>query len=174
MFEDIESMEKEIEIFRQNMMASSGLVDGMKQFVLETAAQKKEIQEASEKIIDELQKCTVAVKNYQENAEAGIKVMMSDFHGKYDSLAEETKTKIKDITIEYENKLIDAEKSLEENLLKTEKSYQEFEKKIEKAKVEHLFDEVQSIKKSLNTKFTVLMSGMGALIVGILVKFFLG
>ena len=43
MFEDVAQMEKEIESFRKNMLASSELVEGIAQLITETKKQKDEM-----------------------------------------------------------------------------------------------------------------------------------
>lgn len=68
MFEDVNEMEREIETFRKNVVASSDLVEGITRLTAETKKQKESFSASTEELLKKLDSCIEQFKNDHESA----------------------------------------------------------------------------------------------------------
>jgi ethanolamine utilization cobalamin adenosyltransferase len=68
MFEDINEMEREIETFRKNVIASSELVEGISRLTAETKKQKESFSTSTEELLHRLDDCLTQFKSDHEAA----------------------------------------------------------------------------------------------------------
>lgn len=68
MFEDVAEMEREIETFRKNVVASSELVEGISQLTAETKKQKESFSASADELLKKLDSCIAQFKDDHESA----------------------------------------------------------------------------------------------------------
>ncbi len=68
MFEDVAQMEKEIETFRNNVVASSELVEGISRLTETTRQQKEAFSVSSNELIKKIDSCVMEIKSDHESA----------------------------------------------------------------------------------------------------------
>ena len=68
MFEDVAQMEKEIETFRKNVVASSELVEGIKELTEATRQHKESYSAATEELLKKIDVCITKIKTDHESA----------------------------------------------------------------------------------------------------------
>ena len=86
MFEDIAQMEKEIETFRKNVVASSDLIEGISQLSAATRQHQESVASSSDKAIKKIESCVKQIKaenssllqSFEEKNEASMKRLQQD------------------------------------------------------------------------------------------------
>lgn len=233
MFEDLTQMEKEIETFRNNISASSELVEGISLLISETKKQKESMSASTESLIKkleasvaqfkkdqdkavqvlgesndtmlnalqqnlkseqqnriaeiesiqgEIKKClevssadadkhlkaltdtgealTAALRqgadSFQMAANQNIEQMNSDCQ----CIISEAKNTMTNLQTDYEKQLLQAESTIKDYQKSAEDKYNEFVERLERTNVDQIFKQVQDLKKSVNIKFALLMSGV--------------
>lgn len=122
MFEDVAQMEKEIESFRKNMLASSELVESVAQLITETKKQKDEMSASTKALIKELEACVAqfkadhdgALQSLSRNNEALLRSVQSDMSSEQQRRISEIKLIQGDIKECLEASSADAKKQLAE------------------------------------------------------------
>jgi len=213
MFDNIEEMEKEIETFRQNIMASSELVESLSALTSETKRQREEFAAQSTALTQKVEGCVQQFKTDHDSALDALSKkdakFIADLQNHMDAEKQNSLEEIRQIQVAMEkslneatqqsdkqiaqltsecNQIVSAMRSTAqeqqnayfERLQKTESiikdyqndaalKYKDFVQKLESTNVSELFDELQELKQSVQTKFTIMMAGVGAaVLVGIL------
>lgn len=88
-------------------------------------------------------------------------------------ISEDAIVAFRTINQEYGKKLDDESALLKELVSKLEVKYNEFIQKLENTNVDRLFVELQDMKKTINSKFTLLFASVGIAIALIIVSFFI-
>ncbi|MDO4472425.1 MAG: hypothetical protein Q4C17_04595 [Bacillota bacterium] len=213
MFEDVAQMEKEIETFRKNVVASSELVEGIAGLTEATRQHKESYSAATTELLKKVDACIAAIKadyesalrtlssnndtaisNLQQNMAAEQQARMAELQqiktalescqaettkktdeqirqltSDCERLIAEMKTTLSAQQTAYAEKLQQTEEVIRGYQSEAEKKYNEFVNRLESTNVDQIFKEVQDLKQSIQTKFMILMGGIGAtLIVAIL------
>ena len=209
MFEDIAQMEKEIEEFRNNIVASSELIKGIEDLTEATKKQKEAFDSSSVALVKKLDACIEQFKADHNSAlqtledknaatidelKQAIATNMEDWLSHLESAkasiesCEATITKnsneqIKNLSDEctriisemqsnfaaqqsaYLTKLEETDKTISSYQSAAEEKYKSFVQRLEATNVDQIFKEVQDLKRSIQTKFAILMAGVGIAIV---------
>lgn len=209
MFDDIAQMEKEIEIFRNNILASSELIKGITDLTEATKQQSDSFKTSSEALIKKLDDCITQIKadhdealRNLENSNAAvverlhqsITADMAEWLAALDNskkaiesceavTAQKTDEQITRLSDECERLISEMQSSLTaqqesfleklnntENVIRgyqseAESKYNSFLEQLENTNVDQIFKEVQDLEKSIQTKFAILMAGVGAAII---------
>ncbi|MCR4692257.1 MAG: hypothetical protein K5664_00045 [Firmicutes bacterium] len=94
MFEDIAQMEKEIEEFRKNIIASSDLINSIADLTKVTKEQKDSFDASAEKLIQKLDSCIVQFKVDHDDSIDKMKKSIADDMQEWMSNIEKIKTSI--------------------------------------------------------------------------------
>ena len=209
MFEDIAQMEKEIEVFRNNILASSELIKGIADLTEATKQQSDSFKTSSEALIKKLDDCITqfkadhdeALRNL-ENSNAAVverlhQSITADMEEWLASLertkkaiesceaatVQKTDEQIKHLSDECERLIAEMQSSFTsqqesflerlnetENVIRgyqsdAERKYNSFLEQLENTNVDQIFKEVQDLEKSIQTKFAILMAGVGAAVI---------
>ena len=184
MFDDIEKMEQEINEFRQNILASTQLVDGISKLIEENRKQQALIQQVSTDYQN-------SVKIITDNAIANIGKMETDTVESIKKEFSETKTEIirndneninelktlvNESLSETAKQISDSNKAYVDELARAEASmktmqddltdkYTEFTKRMDNARVDEMLNTCTELKKSLELKTTLVIVGVVLLII---------
>ena len=158
MFDDIEALEKEVESFRKNILASQELVSGIDKMI---AAQKEQSTAYSKSYEDVLKKLKDTVEQQNSNAEA----LLSELSKKNETTINAAVTQLTEAQKEYIARLGEVEKSLKDGEAELTSKYQQFVTKLESTNLDQIYSSVQDLKKSINTKLTLLLSGVGVSVI---------
>lgn len=221
MFEDIAQMEKEIEEFRSNIIASSELVRGIEDLTESIKQQKESFSASSNSLVKKLDAC---IEQFRSDHNASLQELNNSNSASIESLRQgisndmqqwlekledvkkaivscETQTtqkneeQIKHITAEGDRIVSSAEQyvaemkktvsaqqeAFAERLHQTEvviqayqseaeAKYNSFVQKLESTNMDQIYKEIQDLKKSIQTKFVVLMLGIGITIAVIILS----
>lgn len=88
-------------------------------------------------------------------------------------ISEDAIAAFRTINQEYGKKLDDESALLKDLISKLEVKYNDFIQKLENTNVDRLFVELQEMKKSINSKFTLIFAGVGVTIVLTIISFFI-
>ena len=109
MFEDVAEMEREIETFRKNVVASSELIEGISRLTAETKKQKESFSASTAELLKKLDACVEQFKTDYESA----------LHALKDSNNAEIKALQENMSAEHQARIADLEKieaALQKNL----------------------------------------------------------
>lgn len=246
MFEDVAEMEREIDTFRKNVVASSELVEGISRLTAETKQQKESFSASAEELLKKLDDCIVQFKSdhesalrtmgesnesmiatHQKNLTAEQQAILSDLEKtraemqKYladssaqadtqiralsatsdkfaDSIREEAEKnqaqsleQRKQFNADCDRVIAETKSVLEtqqkafaeslqqtENVIKgyqadAESKYAEFINCLETTNVDQIFKEVQDLKKTIQTKFAILIGGVGLTLLAVILSLFI-
>ncbi len=163
MFEDITQMEKEIETFRSNIIASSELVESITNLTDAVKQQEESFNSSSKAIIKSL---TDSEKEFDSKSEEQIK----QYKDISKQTIEEMKSNLSSLQTSYADKLHQTEEIIISYQKETESKYSDFVKKLEETNVDQIYKEVQDLKKSIQTKFMILMAGTGAAVIATIIS----
>ena len=209
MFEDITQMEKEIETFRNNIIASSELIEGIADLTEATKSQKNSLEKSTQSLISKLDDCikqfkvdhdeslhTLSSNNsaeiekmqqtiasdmqkwissielikeaIQSNEDTTIKKnneQIKSFESESERIIEDMKSAISTLQGIYIDNLKQTENAIHTYQNDAESKYNSFVQRMETTNVDQIYKEVQELKKSVQTKFTMEMVGIGVAIV---------
>lgn len=163
MFEDITQMEKEIETFRSNIIASSELVESITNLTDAVKQQEESFNSSSKAIIKSL---TDSEKEFDSKSEEQIK----QYKDISKQTIEEMKSNLSSLQTSYADKLHQTEEIIISYQKEAESKYSDFVKKLEETNVDQIYKEVQDLKKSIQTKFMILMAGTGAAVIAAIIS----
>lgn len=209
MFEDVTQMEKEIETFRKNVVASSQLVEGIAELTEATKKHKEAYSAATAELLKKVDACIAEIKAdhetalrtlssnndtaisaLQQNMSAEQQARMAELQqikvalencqtetgkktdeqirqltSECERLISEMKTTLSAQQTAYAEKLQQTEQVIRGYQSEAEKKYNEFVNRLESTNVDQIFKEVQDLKQSIQTKFMILMGGIGVTLV---------
>lgn len=192
MFDDINKLEKEIENFRNNILASSELVAGIE----DLSEQNKRQQELIERVANEYQ---TTVREITERTLESIKLIESEsFEATKDFTMETTRETVSQITskisdtnarfievieestarVENANKTFVAnvstiQKKLDDSQDELHAKYKGFIERIETINFDNIIQACSDVRKTVNSKTTILLGGMVVIIVLQIVSLFI-
>ena len=205
MFEDITQMEKEIETFRKNIVASSELVKGITDLTEATKQQRDSFTVSSDTLVKKLDACILqfkadhdeslqklknidaaAIEELQQSITTDMQEWISNlekvkaaiefceasatqksdeqikaFTNEGGRLIYEMQTTISLQQTAYSEKLYQMEEIIRGYQAEVESKYKSFVQQLESTDVDQIFKEVQDLKKSIQTKFVLLLTGVG-------------
>lgn len=194
MFEDIAQMEKEIEEFRKNIIASSDLINSIADLTKATKEQKDSFDASAEKLTQKLDSCIAQFRADHDSSIETMKKSIADDMQAWISNIEKIKTsieteqtaatqkneeQIKQFTSESErildemkNTISAQQEAFSQKATQTEEVIRGYQKEaenkyngfiniLESTNVDQIFKEVQNLKQSMQTKFVILMAGIG-------------
>lgn len=246
MFDDIVEMEREIDIFRKNMVASSELVEGISELTAETKKQKESFSASTEALLKRLNECVAQFKNDHESAlrtlnadnnatiaalqeglsseqhsriseleriqaelqkcltdaaaqaDAQVRTlsqtsdaMTSAFHEDVERVQNLSLSQVEQLNADskriisemksvieaqqstFNEKVAETEAAIQGYQTQAQAKYKEFVNRLESTNVDRIFKEVQDLKRSIQTKFVILVSGMGITLLAALLGLFL-
>ena len=130
MFEDITQMEKEIETFRRNVVASAELVDGITQLTDATKKQKDSFEAASSALLKKVDSCIEQIKSDQE---AALHTLSGENKDAIQTLQQNMAAEQTDRIKELENikkDLIELQAAFTERIRQTEKALTDCQEKL--------------------------------------------
>jgi len=223
MFESVEQLEKEVDAFHKNILASTELVKGIEEIIATTKAQKDEYAAASSALLLKLDSDAKKLNKSNEEALAklnkenssvieafktnsddllnriaevpdsiekknetllnSIKQCTEDLKSSSNKVIAQLKTDnaniideaVKSINAEqkaYLEKLEATDKSIQKCEAELSSKYNEFLIKLQSTNIDQIFKTCQDLKKSVNTKLTLLSVGIGISIALMIVSFF--
>ncbi len=147
----IEDLEREIEQFQKNVMASGELVTLLKQMLEQIKDQNKSFEQGAVALIKRMDALPEIIENENSASNAKIKADISNelaqFMQKYSDEQNQYSLQLKQT-----GAII---KSAEEKL---DVSYKEFIDTLGKTNISNLYDQNQQLKKTLNIRTTILMA----------------
>ena len=172
MFEDVAQMEKEIETFRKNIAASSELVEAVSQLTDTTKHQEESFCASADKLLKRMDDCVSQIRNDHEaalhalssNNDATIASLQKNMSSEQVARLQELellKTDLEKMLASYTDGLHKTEQAIHDYQTEAEKTYGDFVHRLESTNVDQIFREVQDLKRALQTKFIILLSGMG-------------
>lgn len=147
MFENIAEMEKEIETFRKNVYASSELVESISQLTAETKRQKESFSASTEELLKKQDK--------------GI----SEFESDCESILSETRSMLETQQNAFAEKLQEAEDVIIGYQAAAESKYVAFIEQLEGTNVDQLYKEIEDLKGIIQSKFYILIGGIGVTLI---------
>lgn len=163
MFEDITQMEKEIETFRSNIIASSELVESIANLTEAIKEQEESFTSSSKTIIKKL---SDSQKAFDSKSEEQLK----QYANLSNRTVEEIKNNLSSLQTAHAEKLHQTEEVIISYQKEAESKYSDFVKKLEETNVDQIYKEVQDLKKSIQTKFMILMAGTGAAVIAAIIS----
>lgn len=115
--------------------------------------------------VGEIEKIKVTIEEYQVQSAKRTDEQIQQLVKECTCLIAEMKTTLASQQSVYIEKLQQTEQVIREYHTDVEQKYNTFIKKLEAINVNQIFDEVQDLKQSIQTKFMILMSGIGVAIV---------
>ena len=162
MFEDISKMEEEVQIFRQNILASSQLVEGISSLVEETQKQQELMKQVSTNYQNEIQ-------NISNTTIAKIEKLEANTSGEIKSLVEkslsDTVQQISEANNEYISELAKTDTSIKALQTDLSDKYVQFSNRMEQAQVDKLLTTCSEMKKSMEIRSTLAIVGVIVVIV---------
>ena len=158
MFDDIEALEKEVEGFRTNILASQELISGIDRMIAAQKEQSVEYSKSYQEVLEKLRETT-------EKQKADAETLLSEITKKNESFASDAVTQLTTAQKDYIERMDQVEKTIKESEEELTSKYQQFVAKLESTNIDQIFSSVQELKKSLSTKLTLLLSGVGISIV---------
>ena len=199
MFKDIETLEKEIQTFHKNILASKellgameGLLDTLKQQNKSIDLLTKEQQEKMDTHLSSLKSLTRATaedvaekcRQTEEALTQSAKALQSEIKAQNKVLLEETAQSITQICREYTQALKTAKEEHINTLNKLEKelkstkeelhtTYLAFLERLEKTNVDQIFKTCKEMQKSLEQKLWIVAGGVGVSVLLTLLSLFI-
>ena len=150
MLGSIEELEKEIEQFQNNMMASGEMVTSLKQMLEQIKNQNESFEQKSSALISRIDALPTAIDNANSASNSRIKADVSNELGQaVQSFTNEQNRYLQGLEQTYK-----AIKSAEGKL---EVSYEGFLSTLEKTNIANLYEQNQQLKEALNKRTTILM-----------------
>ena len=113
----------------------------------------------------EIEKIKASIEEYQSQAAKKSDEQIQQLVESCERLITEMKTELASQQSAHVEKLQHTEQTIGEYQAAAEEKYDEFVKRLEATNVDQIFKEVQDLKQSIQLKFMILMSGIGAAIV---------
>jgi len=227
MFDDIQALEKEIEEFRHNILATQEFVSSVDKMIIAMKDQSKDYSKSYEEVLGKLQyyaetqkaesgallvelankndtfisdavsklnetqqeliagasnmidtikaqneelskKYEEVLDNQKANAEkhrSESEVQLLELEKKNEAIITEAVAQIKAAQKEYIARLDDVETSIKKSADELTSKYQQFVEKLESTNLDQIYSSVQDMKKSINIKLAILLSGVGVSII---------
>lgn len=188
MFDDIEQLEKEVQEFRQNMLGSTALLKSLDAIVLALKAQTTEFTTKSNEMTGKLDAQATAIQNKADdtldklvtnltNCIAEIRKVSNEAA---DRLSAENKanlanttTQIQSTQKEYIAALEATDRAVQAYTTELNKKHGEFLDRLETTNIDQIYQGCMDMKKSMESKFTILMAGVGVAVVLAVVGLFI-
>lgn len=187
MFNDIEQLENEIREFRKNILASNEMItvleNAVKSITAMDASLEKYAQNLSKQSSDNLESMVAqyrdALNNYRQLTEKAIQDITSGNQTLIDNaiiaFRDEQKKSLEElqsITAAFEEASEAQRKSVDESITTVSEAqknldakYEDFIHKLDTINMEQILKVCQEMKKSIDTKFAILLGGVGAAII---------
>lgn len=184
MFEDISKMEEEVKVFRQNVLASSQLVEGISSLVEETQKQQalmkevstdyqNSIQSIADNTIEKIEKLETETIEKISNDSAKLQMEIADRDVK---AVDELKTRVSESLSEAINQISATNKAYVDELTNTDASikamqseftekYKQFSSRMDSVKIDEMQKTCSDLKKSVELKTTLAIVGVIVVIV---------
>lgn len=163
MFEDIEQLEQQVAEFQKNILASTTLINTLKELI-------HAIKEETAKVVANMDKnaVTVSVDIAKTNAE-----MIDNAEAKIFKISDDALTNYRKINNDYIEKLENTSSNLIKMQDQLELRFTQFTERLEDTSIDKLFEQFQKIEKSVITKINILLLGIGLTAVLTLLSFIL-
>ena len=162
MFEDINKMEEEIKEFRQNVLASSQLVEGINNLVTETQNQQALMRQVSSDYQNTIQGITDGaigrIEQMESDSIAEMKLMVS-------KNISDAATQISVANKEYIDELNKADELIKSMQADLSDKYNQYSDRMEGVNLQELEKTCSELKKSLELKTTIAIAGVIVVIV---------
>jgi anion-transporting ArsA/GET3 family ATPase len=176
MFEDVAQMEKEIETFRKNVVASSELIEGIFQLSDATKRQRESFSSSAEELLKKIDSCIkqirldheAALRTLSDNNEAAIASLQHNMIEEQENRLKELRqiqNALENLQAAYVDKLHQTETTIQGYQTEAEQKYNDFVRRLESTNVDQIFKEVQELKSSVKAKFAILLGGIGITLV---------
>lgn len=157
MFEDVAQMEKEIETFRKNVVASSELVEGINGLTEATRQHKETYSAATEDLIKKIDACIAEIKT---DHEAALRTLSSNNDAALTALqknmAAEVETRMSELQ-QIKSALENLQASYAERLQQNEATIREYESRLDNS-VEQIKSDHEAALKALSARVDFAMA----------------
>ena len=158
MFEDISKMEEEVKVFRQNVLASSQLVEGISSLVEETQKQQalmkevstdyqNSIQSIADKTIEKIEKLETETIEKLSNDSAKLQMEIADRDAK---AVEELKTRVSESLSEAISQISATNKAYVDEMSETEASIKAIQEEITRRDAEVISEMKAKVNENLS------------------------
>ena len=158
MFEDISKMEEEVKVFRQNVLASSQLVEGISSLVEETQKQQalmkevstdyqNSIQSIADKTIEKIEKLETETIEKLSNDSAKLQMEIADRDAK---AVDELKTRVSESISEAISQISATNKAYVDEMSKTETSIKTIQEEIARRDAEVISEMKAKVNENLS------------------------
>lgn len=158
MFDDIQVLEQEVEGFRKNILASQELVSSIDKMIKAMKTQSEDYSKSYEDVLGKL-------KSYAEAQKTESEAQLAELNKQNEMTINGAVEKLTSTQKEYVAKIDEVESALKKNEEELTTKYQQFISKLEATNIDQIYSSVQDLKKSINLKLTILLSGVGVSIV---------
>lgn len=169
MFENVDQLEREVREFQENILASKELVRNLEQLVVAAKAQQEQLAKSTDDLLRGIP-TSVEGKNSALRAE----IQQTAVRMQADSNAAVNKA-ISEVQRAHQQH-IEQLTSVETQMKKVETDlivkYTDFVAKLEASNMDKIFTMCEDIKKTVNSKFTILLAGVGLSVVLAVVALF--
>lgn len=169
MFENVDQLEREVREFQENILASKELVRNLEQLVVAAKAQQEQLVKSTD---DLLRSIPTSVE--EKNSALRAEIQQTADRMQADSNAAVNKA-ISEVQRAHQ-KHIEQLTSVETQMKKVETDlivkYTDFVAKLEASNMDKIFTMCEDIKKTVNSKFTTLLAGVGLSVVLAVVALF--
>lgn len=188
MFEDIEQLEKEVQEFRKNILGSAALLKSLDTIVAALKAQTAELSAKSAEMAGKMDSQSTAIQKKTDDTLQKLVANLTDCaaelrkvtDGAVDRLSTENKENLTNTAAqilatqkEYIETLQATEKAIQACSSELGKKHGEFLDRLEKTNIDQIYQVCVDMKKSVETKLTILMAGVGVAIILAIVGLFI-
>ena len=195
MFESIEELEKQVEEFEKNILASKALIKSIENISTSIKVQQEDFDKKSNELLVTIEELKSSIsnninelnKNNNDLVSSTTKALTEqivDYNTSVSVLIDGLKTTNQEQLSAVSQELSDEQKKYIQHLDEVKASlsslesqlnehYALFLEQLETTNISNIASEIQLLKKSLNTKFALAMAGIGIAIVLLIVSIFL-
>ena len=162
MFEDISKMEEEIKVFRQNILASSQLVESLNSIVRESQNQQSLMRQVSTDYQNEIKSISNTTIETIENMESKTIEEMKSMVNESLSMTVQHLSQTNQFYIDEMNK---TDASIKEMQINMSDKYSQFLRRMENINIDELTKTCSELKKNLELRTTLAIIGVIVVIV---------
>lgn len=166
MFDDIEQLEKEVQAFRRNMLGADKLLKSLDAVTAALEAQTEHLNARSAEMAGKMDAQSAALEAKTDDA-------VNRMSKENKANLEKTAVQITDAQEEYMTALRETDRTLRAYARDLSREHDAFLARLEKTNIDQIYQGFTDMKKTMEARFTVLMAGVGAVVVLAIVGLFI-
>ena len=169
MFENVDQLEREVREFQENILASKELVRNLEQLVVAAKAQQEQLVKSTD---DLLRSIPTSVEGKNSALRAEIQQAADRMQADSNAAVNKAISEVQRAHQQHIEQLTSVEtqmKKVETDLIV---KYTDFVAKLEASNMDKIFTMCEDIKKTVNSKFAILLAGVGLSVVLAVVALF--